>query len=181
MRHALVVFLLGALVACGPPVTPSGELTADQSGQVTLRTDRATYHASPTGGEGSYRTYAATVVTQFTNGMSRIVYLERCYPDTPYPIYGIVSAEKGREAAYDPTWACVGHDVPIVVLPGGIRRDSLRLVGPNAWDGRTNKPFGDLVGRFRLSYVVGTCRTVTGCEVPGRFRESNEFEVRLGP
>ena len=161
-------------------MAPSGEATAGQSGQVTLRTDRAAYSARPIGGEGPYRTYAVTVVAQFTNGMSQPVYLQRCYPETPYPIYGIVAAEEGREAAYDPAWACVGHDLPIVVSAGQTRTDSLRIAGPNAWDGRTKEPIGNLVGRFRLSYVVGTCPSVTGCELPGPIRESNEFEVRLG-
>ena len=181
LRYSLVGFLLAALVACGPPATTSGELTPGESGQVTIRTDRAAYDATPIGREGSYRTYAMTVVAQFTNGMSRQLYLQRCYADTPYPIYGIVSAEEGREAAYNPVWACVGHGVPIIVLAGMTRTDSLRIVGPTAWDGRTKKPLGDLVGRFRLSYIVGTCRAVTGCEVPGRVHESNEFEVRLRP
>ena len=182
MRYSLIGFLLVALVGCGSPVTTPGELTTDESGQVTLRTDREAYIASPVGGEVPYRTYEFTLVAQFTNGMSRSVYLQRCYPDTPYPIYGIASAEEeGGEAAYNPTWACVGHDVPIMVLAGMTRTDTLRIMGPNAWDGHTNQPFGDLVGRFRLSYMVGTCRAVSGCEVPGRFRDSNEFEVSLGP
>jgi hypothetical protein len=180
MRYSLVGLLFSAVVACGAPVATSGDVTADRSGEVTLRTDRAAYSATPIGGEGPYRTYAATLVAQVTNGMSRPVYLQRCYPETPYPIYGIVSAEEGREAAYNPAWACVGHDLPIVVSAGYTRTDSLRIAGPNAWDGRTKEPFGDLVGRFRLSYAVGTCRAVSGCELPGR-TESNEFEVRLEP
>lgn len=164
-----------SLVACGTPVD-SDELIS----QVTLQTDRAAYSASSIGGEGTYRTYTVTVVAQFTNGLLRPVYLERCYPDTPYPIYGIVSAEEGREAAYNPVWACVGHGRPIVVSGGQTRIDPIHLSGPNAWDGRTNQPFGDLVGRFRVSYAVGTCPSVNGCAVAGRV-ESNDFEVRLEP
>jgi hypothetical protein len=181
MRHSLIGFLLAALIGCESSVAPSDSVTADnQSGQVSLRTDRASYSAMPIGGEGSYRTYGFTLVAQFTNGMSRTVYLERCYPTTPYPVYGIGSDADGQSAAYNPTWGCVGHDSPIVVLPGMTRTDSLRILGPNAWDGRTNEPFGNLTGRFRLSYVVATCRAVSGCELPGHPRESNDFEVRLG-
>jgi hypothetical protein len=176
MRVSLAGLLFVSLVACGAPVA-SDELTSP----ITLQTDRAAYSASLIGGEGTYRTYTVTVVAQFTNRTALPVYLERCYPDTPYPIYGIVSAEEGREAAYNPVWACVGHDRPIVVSGGKTRTDSLHLSGPNAWDGRTNQPFGDLVGRFRLSYAVGTCRAVSRCEVPGQVGESNEFEVRLEP
>jgi hypothetical protein len=179
MRYSLVGFLVAAVVGCGSSVAPSDRVTDDQSGQVTLRTDRAAYSASPVEGEGPHRTYAFTLVAQFINGTSRPVYLERCFPDTPYPVYGIGSGAGGPAAAYNPAWACVGHDVPIVVSPGQTRTDSLRIAGPNAWDGRTGEPFGDLVGRFRLSYRVGTCRAVSSCELPGRFRESNPFEVSL--
>ena len=181
MRFSLAGLLFASLVACGAPVDSSDELTAGQSSQLTLQTDRAAYSASLSGGEGPYRTYAVTVVARLTNRTSRPVYLQRCYPDTPYPIYAIVSAEEGREPAYNPVWACVGHDQPIVVLAWHTRIDSLRISGPNTWDGLTNKPLGDLVGRFRLSYSVFTCPSVRGCEVAGRVGESNDFEVRLEP
>jgi hypothetical protein len=160
-------------------MAPSGGGSADQGGQVSLRTDRAAYTASLSGGKGLYRTYRFTLVAQFTNGMAEPLYLERCYPTTPYPIYAIGSAAEGREAAYNPAWGCVGNDGPIVVLAGETRTDSLRVTGPNSWDGRTNEPFGDLAGRFRLSYMVGSCRAVSGCKLPNPV-ESNNFDVRLG-
>ena len=172
---------LAALIACGSSVPTSGDVTADQEGQVTLRTDRAAYQASLAGGEGPYRRYAVTLAAQLSNGLSIPLYLQRCYPDTPYPIYGVVSAEEGREAAYSPVWACVGHDRPIVLSAGKTRTDSLPVLGPNTWDGHTNMPSGDLVGRFRLGYLIGTCRAVVSCELPGGSIESNEFEVGLEP
>ena len=172
---------LVALIACGASVPTSGDVTADQEGQVTLRTDRAAYQATLVGGEGSYGPYALTLAAQLSNGLSVPLYLQRCYPDTPYPIYGIVSTEEGRIAAYDPVWACVGHGHPIVVSPGRIRTDSLQVLGPNSSDGQTNMPFGDLIGRFRLSYLIGTCRAVSSCQLPGGSIVSNEFEVVLGP
>ena len=180
MRYSLVGFIVAALVGCGSSLAPSDRETDAQSGQLTLRTDRLTYSAQLVGGEGSYRTYGFTLVAQFTNGTSRPVYLERCFPDTTYPVYEIGSGANGPAAAYDPAWACVGHDAPIVVSSGETRTDSLRIAGPNAWDGRTGEPFGDLVGHFRLSYRVGTCPAVTACELPGSVGESNEFEIRLG-
>jgi hypothetical protein len=183
MRYSLLELLiapLAALVACGTPVPTSGDVVADQFGQVTLRTDGVAYQASPAGGEGPYHRHSVTLVAQLSNEMPGPLYLQRCYPDTPYPVYGVLAAEEGRGAAYDPVWACVGHDTPIVVLAGQTRTDSLRILGPNAWDGRTNQPLGDLVGRFRLSYRVGTCRGIVGCELPGASVKSNDFEVRLG-
>jgi hypothetical protein len=180
IRYSLAGFLIAGLLACDSSVAPSGGGSADQARQVTLRTDRTVYTASPIGGEGPYRTYEFTLVAQFTNGMSAPVYLERCYPSTPYPVYGIGSGAGARESAYDPVWACVGNDAPIVVLAGETRTDSLRVAGPNSWDGRTKEPFGDLAGQFRLSYGVGSCRAVNDCELPARV-ESNDFDVRLGP
>jgi hypothetical protein len=180
VRYSVVGFLIAGLVACESSAAPSDRVTADQSGEVTLRTDGAAYSARLIGGEGSYRTYAFTLVAQFTNRMPESVYLERCYPDTPYPVYGIGSGAGGPAAAYDPAWACVAHGVPIVVPAGDTRIDSLSISGPNAWDGRTGEPLGDLVGSFRLSYRVGTCPAISSCELPGRFRESNQFEIRLG-
>ena len=172
---------LATLIACGASVPTSGDVTADQEGQVTLRTDRAAYQATLAEGEGSYGRYAVTLAAQLSNGLSVPLYLQRCYPDTAYPIYGVVSTEEGRTAAYDPVWACVGHGRSIVVSPGEIRTDTLQVLGPNSWDGHTNVPVGDLAGRFRLSYLIGTCRAVVSCQLPGGSINSNEFEVVLGP
>jgi hypothetical protein len=166
--------------ACGAPLATSGDPVADRLGELALRTDRTVYRAVAAGGDDPYHTFAFTLVAHLTNRTSAPVYLERCYPDTPYPIYTVVSTQEDVESAYAPVWACVGHDHSITVRPGETRTDSLRITGPNAWDGHTRQPFGVLAGRFRLSYTVGTCPAVTGCEVPGRVRESNEFEVRLG-
>lgn len=106
---------LVALIGCGAPVPTSGDVSADQDTRVTLRTERAAYGASLAGGEGSYRRYAVTLAAQLSNGLSVPLYLQRCDPDTPYPIYGVVSAEESREAGYNPVWACVGHGSPIVL------------------------------------------------------------------
>jgi hypothetical protein len=178
MRYALSGFLVAALVACTSSVAPSGAVSEHEPLPIRLRTDRAAYTASLSGGEGFYRTYRFTLVAQFTNGMSDPVYLERCYPTTPYPEYAIASDAVGRESAYNPVWACVGHDAPIMVLAGETRTDTLRVTGPNSWDGRTNEAFGDLAGRFRLSYVVGSCRAVSDCELPQAV-QSNDFDVQL--
>jgi hypothetical protein len=179
MRH-LPILLAMLVPACGAPLATPAESSADRVGDLTLLTDRSAYKAVATEREGPVRAYRFTLVARFTNHTDRPVYLERCYPDTPYPIHGIVPAEGDAEVAYAPVWACVEHGHPIEVQPGETRTDSLRITGPNAWDGDTNEAFGRLEGRFRLSYSVGTCPAVIGCEVPGRVRESNEFVVRLG-
>ncbi len=76
-------------------------------------------------------------------------------------------------------WACVGHENQIVVEPGGARVDTLRIRGPDSWDGRTGVPSGSLEGSFRLAYQAGSCRDVFRCLLPREARSSNEFEVRV--
>jgi hypothetical protein len=181
MRYSLFSLLLFAAVACENPAASSRALSLDELSDLTLTTDRNLYTATPVSGAGSHRMYGFTVMAQFTNRLSRPVYLERCYPSTPIPIYGVVPVEGQVEAGYDPVWACVGHDSPIVVGAGETRTDSLRIVGPNAWDGHTKEPLGTLVGHFQLRYAVGACPEVDGCGGGTRSRGSNNFEVRLEP
>jgi len=121
------------------------------------------------------------VVARFTNETDQPLYLSRCYPDTSYPIYGVVATNADLEAGYNPVWACVGHDHPIVVGRGETRVDSLRITGPNAWDGYTSEPFGTLTGAFRLSYNIAACPDAYGCGAMPLSVQSNEFEVRLQP
>jgi hypothetical protein len=181
MRSHLAGLLLLASAACETPTAEPHGLTVEDRRDLTLRTDRNLYEATFSGGEGTYRTYVLTVVARFSNGTDQPLYLSRCYPATSYPIYGVVATNADLEAGYNPVWACVGHDHPIVVGSGETRVDSLRITGPNAWDGYTNEPFGPLTGRFRLSYPVATCPGVDGCGVLSSSVESNEFEVRLKP
>src|SRR5262245_125833 len=83
---------------------------------------------------------------------ARPVHLMRCYPHSSHPIYGVEVIGFDHQAAYDPVWACVGHDSPTVVGVGATRTDTLELTGPNMWDGYTHIPLGTLAGRFRLGY-----------------------------
>jgi hypothetical protein len=181
MRSPLARLLLLAITACEGPLGTAREPTVEELRDLALGTDRNLYEATLVGGEGSYRTYALTMVARFTNGMDRPVYLGRCLADTDSPIYGVLSAEPALEAGYDPVWACVGHDHPIVVGAGETRVDTLRIAGPNAWDGHTKEPLGTLAGRFQLSYRVGACPEVYRCGVSQSLVESSEFEVRLKP
>jgi len=165
-----------ATLSGGPPVT--GE---------ALLTDATFYHATYRRGEGSYREYGFGVVARFTNRTSAPVDLGRCLPDSPTPIHGVVLAgaddagSDGTGSAYSGAWACVGHDQPFVVQPGQTRVDTLQIIGPNSFDGRTGQPFGTLVGRMRLVYDVRACRGDGPCEADAEMGRSNEFEVRLAP
>ena len=181
MRSHLAGLLLLASAACEAPTAEPHGLTVEVLRHLTLRTDRNLYEATFSGGEGTYRRYVLTVVAHFSNGTDQPLYLSRCYPATRYPIYGVVATNADLEAGYNPVWACVGHDHPIVVGRGETRVDSLQIAGPNAWDGYTNQPFGTLTGAFRLSYTIAACPDVYGCGAMPLSVESNEFEVRLKP
>jgi hypothetical protein len=181
MRFYFAGLLLLLSAGCEAPTAELRGLTVEDLGNLTLRTDRTLYEATFMGGEETHRTYALTVVARFTNATDQTLYLSRCYPSTGHPIYGVMATNPDLEAAYNPVWSCVGHDHPIVVGRGETRVDSLRIVGPNAWDEYTSQPFGTLTGAFRLSYPVAACPDGYGCRAMPSSVESNEFEVRLKP
>lgn len=175
MHRTSCLAALLTLAGCAAVLDPGVEDTA-------LATDQASYVARYKGGEGSYRQYGFTLVARFENRTGEPVYLERCYPNTPYPIFGIeIVGGTGAllESGYDRAWACVGHESQIVVQPGDTRVDTLRIHGPNSWDGHTKVPYGSLEGSFRLVYQAGTCGDVFRCPLPREARSSNVFEVRV--
>jgi hypothetical protein len=155
----------------------------------TFTTDSTAYTARPARQAGDTTEYAFTVVTRLENRGDVPIYLGRCYPNSPEPIYGVqrldttAAPQRMRDrAAYDPIWACVGHDYPFEVPPGTARVDTLRLTGPNAWDGVTHEGLGHLEGRFRLAYRVGACPPRSGrCARPDALWYTNAFTVRLQP
>jgi hypothetical protein len=109
------------------------------------------------------------------------VYLARCYPESPHPVYGVgvVDSSDSRGAAYNRVWACVGHNRQIPLRPGQARTDTLRLIGPNVVDGRTGQPRGAFVGRMRLFYEVQTCPGDGACRLGQEAGASNAFAVEL--
>lgn len=171
-RFALCAMLL--LAACAQDVTGP-----DRAGE-PLQTEKVSYEARVVGGSGNYTQYGFTVVATFRNLMDQTVYLGRCYPDSPTPIYGIVAVDTDDDwgAAYSPGWACVGHDQEFAIAPGGTRTDTLHISGPNAWDGHTKEPFGVLEGRFRIIYDVRLCRDCATL-APVEMGRSNLFDVRV--
>ena len=148
------------------------------SEQLPLHTDQTAYVAQQERG-GSHPSYGFEVVTRFVNLTTRTVYLARCAPNSPYPIYSVELVDQEDEwgAAYNPAWGCSGHENPIAVAPGATRTDTLHLTGPTiwSWDGR----HGVLEGRFRLRYRAMSCRAEAGCVLPGDVARSNTFEVTL--
>ncbi|MEW5928782.1 MAG: hypothetical protein AB1941_15070 [Gemmatimonadota bacterium] len=176
MSRKLALAALLALAGCGSLLDPGADDAA-------LRSDETSYAARHQAGEGWHRRYGFTLVARFENRTGGTVHLDRCYPDWPHPTFavGLVGAAGSPPgSAYDPVWACVGHDSPIVVLPGETRVDTLRILGPSSWDGRTLEPQGAFDGRFRLVYKAsGGCRDHLRCPLSRESSISNAFEVRV--
>jgi hypothetical protein len=78
--------------------------------------------------------------------------------------------DDGWGSASGGAWACVGH-----------RGDTLRIRGPNAFDGHPGQPVGQLIGRMRLVYEVQRCRGDGACRLPRAAGASNALTVALSP
>lgn len=146
-----------------------------------LVTNANHYVAIPGAPIASSRDHRFTIIATFTNTSRHVVNLARCFPDTPYPIYDIVSADRDTSVAYSPGWACPGPSY-FRVEPGLTRVDTLFVRGPNAFNGLTGEVFGVLEGRFVLSYDWYACTDETPqCTSPihGKAR-SGTFTVIRG-
>ena len=177
-----VTALICTTAACSDAPTSAlgaANLLATDEGNFT--TDQAVYTATRDPSV-EYLRYEFQLVARFTNTTNKTVYLSRCYPDTPTPTYGIQLLGQGVDqwgSAFDPAWACVGHDRQIEVPPGATRTDTFEIGGPNAFDGVSGRPFGTLVGRMRLLYEVQGCRGDGACRLTGSLGHSAPFEVRV--
>jgi hypothetical protein len=167
------------LAACGSPPPPRE--AGDQVTGEALRTDRTEYVARRVRGSAPHTRYAFTLIARYTNRTGAPVYLSNCFPDSRSPMFNfVVAGAHGTErSAYDPAWACVGHDNQIVVQPGAARIDTFYISGSTAWNGRTGAPIGELEGRLRLMYYAQSCPGEMGCPLPDSLQRSNEFEVRI--
>ncbi len=176
--RSLSTFLLALILSasCGAPGADAIE--APQGGVLT--TDATSYEArSLSSVQGRW---AFNVVVRYTNPTAQPIYLARCYPNSPQPIYGVqlTDGSNAEGAAYSLAWACVGHDKQILVAPGATRVDTLTLGGPNASDGVTGRFYGALTGRFRIFYDPQGCTGDGACRImTDSLRYSNEFRVRL--
>lgn len=171
MRLAALLAVVG-LVAC------ESDATGPLLRAPLVRTDRVAYEAEYVGGSGSYASYGFTVIAQLRNDTRGTIYLGRCSQESKTPIWGVVSVDEDVRSGWGYVWACLGAD-PIGISPGETRTDTLRILGPNAWDGQTKEPLGVLDGAFRLSYSVAYCLSSCRDRAPDWMSVSNEFSVRL--
>jgi hypothetical protein len=158
----------------------TGTESSGTAGHGPFTTDASTYVAqSLSSVQGRY---AFTVIARYTNTTALPIYLARCFPNTPYPTFGVqlTDGSNPEGAAYDMTWGCVGHNQQILVAPGVTRVDTLTLSGPNSADGITHRYLGTLTGRFRLVYEPQTCTGDGQCLIAAdSLRYSSEFTVRM--
>ena len=180
-RRGLVI-AVGALVlltGCASGLEPQPVEVRDPfPTDGSLRTDNHTYTASCKG-EGYAKTCTFTLTMSYTNKTNGTVYFNHCYPDDTFPIY-FVGGLTEEESAYSGAWGCTGHDRFVKVLAEEQRVDTLRISGPNAWDGVTGEPFGLLEGHLQIFYEAFSCSNeLDPCELPREAATSNVFTVNL--
>lgn len=157
VRIARKLAPLASLACSGEPTAPL---------PASLTTDAVHYVASPGGQLGATREYSFTLIARFTNTSRYTVHLSRCFHDTPYPVYAILTADGDTTAAYDPGWGCVGG-LHFHVAPGETRVDTLPVRAPWGIDATTDTALGVFEGRFVLIYQMYGCLDETPqCTTP---------------
>jgi hypothetical protein len=121
--------------------------------------------------------YQYRIISRFENRTTSTLYLGRCFPNSPQPLFTVVSTFP-VESGYTQVWACVGHDRQFVIRVGEVRIDTLLVEGPNIFEGGTNKPIGVTEGDFRLYYDVRFAAGDRALAAPDSIKVSNAFRVR---
>ncbi|HEX7229189.1 MAG TPA: hypothetical protein VF452_02255 [Candidatus Binatia bacterium] len=155
--------------------------------EVTIQTDQTEYVAQFDSTVNKQDRYKFPLTARFENRTGVPIYLERCYPNTSYPIYdigpdngkGVESSSGSFDSLYTAVRGCVGHDNPIIVQPGELRVDNLTIYAPNAWREGFLIPKDKLNGQYRLIYRAHFCWELRYCERPDAVQYSNIFTVRV--
>jgi hypothetical protein len=185
MRRIARVLALSCAAACaadGHLTTPDSSSTNRPPPAGIFTTNSTEYTARIVDSIYSHPVYAVTVVTRYRNTTGATIYLERCYPTSPTPMFGVilVAPTDSWGSAYNQAWACVGHDQQLPIQPGATRVDTLQLLGPTMFSGYTNAPFGLSEGTMRLSFMPLSCAGNARCLLTvDSLRYSNEFVVHV--
>jgi hypothetical protein len=177
----LTVLSLASSFGCLLP-SHSPALKPSEHGAI-LTTDAKSYVAIGNGASFE-QSFHFLVVSRFENHSEDTMFLERCYPNSAQPLFSVVDVDSAAKVApddrpaYSQMWACVGHDKQIEVAPGTVRIDTLRVDGPNTFNGHTGVGYGKLEGIFRLCFVARRGRGERAPYVPYSERVSNPFTVR---
>ncbi len=170
------VIVCGGLLACASSDLPTG-LGPVPDG--SLVTDATAYVAEPIAGAGQPVQYQFAVIARFENRSASPVYLGRCFPNSPQPMYSIIAADSSAiVSAYEPYWGCVAHNNQFEILPGAVRVDTFLVHGPNAFDEVKQQGIGVTNGVFRLFLFVGAAPGDVPPPAPGSLGISNAFIVR---
>jgi hypothetical protein len=121
--------------------------------------------------------YQFRVVSRFENRGAATLYLGRCFPDSPQPLFTIFNTVPVK-SGYGQIWACVGHDRQFAIRAGEVRIDTLLVQGPNAFQGGTHVPIGVTEGDFRLYFDVRLAPGDGAPAAPDSVKLSNVFRVR---
>jgi hypothetical protein len=178
LRRLFIAFVVAGAgwSACRQVSAPSIRPGVPSPGVIT--TDSTVYTAKSSGGSS----YRVQVIVRYANSTSGRLYLASCLPNDKTPMYvvGLLDQVDKEGAAWNPIWACTGHDQRIFVEAGATRVDTFQLFAPNATDGITGRAFGVFAGRFRLGLRPQTCPTDGGCgAVADSLRLSNDFYIQL--
>ena len=168
------------LVSCGSPgepapdnsesvpnlgPVPAGAFTTDATGYLAYRLPE------------SLPRYQFRIVSRFENRSAGTLYLGRCFPDSPQPLFTVFNTVP-VESGYTQGWACVGHDRQFAIRPGEVRIDTLVVEGPNMFQGGTHVPIGVTEGDFRLYFDVRLAPGDGAPAAPDSIKVSNVFRVR---
>ena len=173
LSEATLGLSAASLLSCGIFTVPSGDFGPVPDGAFT--TDATSYVAVGIP-RGRYR---FTVISRFENRGAATLYLGRCYPNSPHPLFGVeLATPTSQKSAYSGIFACVGHDKQFAIQPGVVRIDTLQVQGPNAFDGHTHEPLGVTNGEFRLYFDVRLAPGDGAPSAPNGLHLSNTFRVR---
>ena len=178
MPRIMVLGTLGFILllgACGGATEPLSDLGPVPDG--VFMTDATSYVAHRILGSGSLRRYRFTVITRYTNRGATSLFLGRCFPTSPQPMFTVLHADPSVRSGYEYVWGCVGHDKQFEIPPGAVRVDTVQVEGPNILDGVTHEALGVTSGRFRLYFSVGVAAGDGAPGAPAPMRLSNEFLV----
>jgi len=169
-----------ALVGCAAEVpAPTEQLSTDGPAFTgpppSLTLDRMSYVAV---GDSNVarRQWRFAIVATLRNDAAEVLYPATCDGRTPMVNLGSYSSG----SAYEPVDACVGL-AGIELQPYAVRVDTISIVGPSIFDGKTGVGYGALSGTLALSYTLATCTDVDRCRAGIVSATSGPFTVTALP